>query len=89
MYLRTEYEFVQNCNAGKPGVLAFVLEIADPKAHRLTSKLLDAVALTVTSDMRFREAERIEALGLDSSRAIAAREGAKRHNKRLHRPPDR
>lgn len=76
----TEQEFVQSFNATTSGLLPRVLEVAGPKGHRLTASLFDAVSLTGIADMRFREAERIEALGLDRSRASVVRQGAMRYN---------
>jgi hypothetical protein len=67
-------------NATTSGLLPRVHETAGPKGQQLATSLFDAVPLIVIADMRFREAERIEVLGLDRSRAAAAREGAKRYN---------
>jgi hypothetical protein len=60
--------------------LARVQEDVGPTAHRLADRFFQAVDLQLTSDFRYREAERVEALQLESPRAQAARRTADRYN---------
>lgn len=78
--LTREQEFLQRTNGVMASGLPTILEAAGPKAHRLTKSLLEACQLVITSDLHFREAERIEALGLDPARARTARQQAKFRN---------
>jgi hypothetical protein len=78
--LSREHEFLQRTNAVMASGLPAVREAAGPKAHQLTKSLLEACQLVITSDLYFREAERIEVLGLDPGRARIARRRAKFRN---------
>jgi hypothetical protein len=76
----TEHGFIASFDATTSGRLPRVHELAGPRGQQLATSLFDALPLVVIADMRFREAERLEGLGLDRSRAAAAREGARRYN---------
>jgi hypothetical protein len=78
--LSCEDEVIQAMNAAKVEGLPAVLEAAGPKGHRLAAGVFQASQLVVTADLRFREAERVEALGLDPGRATTVRELAKFRN---------
>lgn len=78
--LSKEHEFLQSTNTAMAAGLPAVLEAAGPKAHRLAKSFLEASQLVITSDLYFREAERIEVLGLDRGRAQISRQQAKFRN---------
>jgi hypothetical protein len=70
-------EPVHNANAR---CLARVQEDAGPVAHRLADRFFQAIDFQLMADYRYREAERVEALGLENERAQAARRAANRYN---------
>jgi hypothetical protein len=60
--------------------LARIQEAAGPTAHRLADRFYQAIDFQLMADFRYREAERVEALGLENERAQAARRVADRYN---------
>jgi hypothetical protein len=74
-----EREFIREMYSLKAGGLPTVLEATGPTGHRLASAALRACELVVVTDLRYRRAERIEALGLEPSRATVVRGLAEFH----------
>jgi hypothetical protein len=74
-----EQELVRDMNTAR-AALPTILEAAGPSGHRLTSGVFDATQHAVAADLHFREAERVEALGLDPSRAATPRTRARFRN---------
>jgi hypothetical protein len=60
--------------------LARIQEAAGPAAHQLADRMYQAIDFQLTADLRYREAERAEAIGLNDGRAQAARRVADRYN---------
>jgi hypothetical protein len=78
--LSSEQHQVERIRAARMAATAPVLDAAGPAAHRLTDGLLRAAESSATADLRYRRAERLEALGLDRTRTQAVRRSADRHN---------
>jgi len=60
--------------------LTRVQEDVGPVAHGVADRFLRAIDLQLMADYRYREAESVEALGLESERAQTARRAADRYN---------
>jgi hypothetical protein len=61
-------------------LLARVQEDVGPAAHQLTDQFFRVIDFQLMADYRYREAESVEALGLESERAQTARRAADRYN---------
>jgi hypothetical protein len=66
--------------AANARLLVRVQEEVGPVAHRLTDQFFQAIDFQLMADYRYREAERVETLGLENERAQAARRAADRYN---------
>lgn len=69
-----EHDFSERVDALTGTGLPRIRDAAGGKGHRLAAAVFDVGKLAIMSDLRFREAERVEALELDHGRATAARE---------------
>jgi len=71
---------MERIHSTKAAVLPAAEEVAGVAARRMTDQLLQSVERSVVADFRYREAERVVALGLDEGRAQSSRHAADRHN---------
>jgi hypothetical protein len=76
----TDQERMAPVRNARTTALAQIQSDVGPVAHRLADQFLQAIDFQLVADFRYREAERIEALGLEIESTPAARRSAERYN---------
>jgi hypothetical protein len=76
----TDQQRMEPLRSASATALARVQEEVEPAAHRLADRFFQAIDFQLMADFRYREAERVETLGLENGRAQAARRAADRYN---------
>jgi hypothetical protein len=76
----TDQQRMESLRSASATALARIQEDVGPVAHRLADRFFQAIDFQLMADFRYREAERVEALGLENERAQVARRTADRYN---------
>jgi hypothetical protein len=75
-----DQQHMASMRSARTTALARVQEDVGPDAHRLLDRFSQVFDFQFMADFRYREAERLEAVGLDDGRAQAARRAGDRYN---------